>query len=305
MKLTAEQIVEYIRSKGMEAAYCGDIHASIDGFCSLTNPKPGCLSWIKHLEKFDFAGAKTAPEMIFISDSPEGVVPPDGYNVIQCDDPKAAFFGILNQFWSKPHAYGIAPTSIVEANRIGKNLTVGHHCYIGPDVVIGDDVYIENNVVIQNRASIGSNTIIRSGAVIGVDGFGFFKDENGENCRVEHFGGVVIGEDVEIGAGCCVSRGTLGDTVIERNVKLDSLCHVGHNAFVGKKSMLTAMTMLAGSCKLTENVYVGPNSLIMNQITVGKDSYLGLGTVAIKDIPENKVVAGVPARILRDNYSEK
>lgn len=303
--ITIKEILRFLEEENFHFIFTGDQNRMVDGFSSLSNLKRHSITWVKKLENFDSCIGNTALDLLIVTPFWTEDTVPVSYNIIQCNDPKAVFFCVLNHYWAQPRSSGIAPTSTVETDRIGKNVSIGHNCYIGKDVCIGDDATIENNVVIQNHVVIGDNVIIRSGAVIGVDGFGFYKAEDDTNMRVVHFGGVEIGNDVEIGAGCCISRGTIDNTVIRDNVKLDSLCHVGHNAFIGEKSMLTAMTMLAGSCKLVKNVYTGPNSLIMNQITVGEDSYLGLGAVATKDVPANKVVAGIPAKVLRDNYSDR
>ena len=184
---------------------------------------------------------------------------------------------------------------------IGKYVAIGHHCYIGKEVVLGDNVIIKNNVVIECPAQIGNNTIIWSGVVIGTDGYGYFKKEDGINYKVPHFGGVIIGKNCEIGANTCIDRGTLADTVIGDNVKIDNLCHIAHNVNIEDNVMITASVVLAGSSTVKEKVYIAPGAIILNQLTVDKNAFVTVGAVAMKNVHENTVVFGNPARVLRDS----
>lgn len=301
MKITAEQLLRFLWDKNISCTYHGNKNAEISGFCSLNNLRPNSLTWIKKSEKYDISAIVKDFGLIIITDQPDGVPIPVGYNIIQCYNPKAAFFGILENFWNKSHTSGVASTSVVETKRIGSHVTIGHHCYIGPEVTLDDNVTIEHNVTILCRARIGSRTIIHSGAVIGTDGYGYYTDESGAYTKVQHFGGVIIGEDVEIGANTCIDRGTLDDTVIGNNVKIDNLCHIAHNVIIEENSLVIALSMLGGSVLLKKKSYIAPGALVMNQITVGENSLVGLGAVTTKDVPDHKVVAGVPAKVLRDN----
>lgn len=132
-------------------------------------------------------------------------------------------------FWPQEHKNGIASTAVIESKYIGKNVSIGHHCYIGPGVRIGEGVVIENNVSIKNNVAIGGNCLIHLSVCIGTDGFGFYMDEKWQPHKVDHYGGVTIGCDVEIGANTCIDRGTLDNTIIGNRVKIDNLCHISHN----------------------------------------------------------------------------
>lgn len=300
MKLEVMEVLDFLKENSNCFQYYGNRNAEIRGFCSLSNLKPQSVTWIKHLESFDIKSIDKCLNLLIITNSPDDCFIPEGYNIILCNNPKAVFFSILNRFWGKPHQYGIAKSSIIETSTIGENVSIGHNCYIGPDVVIGDDVLIEHGVSILCKTNIGSRTIIHSGVVIGTDGYGYYSDIRGNNVKVDHFGGVTIGKDVEIGANTCIDRGTLDDTIIGDNVKIDNLCHIAHNVIVEENSMVIALSMLGGSSVLRKSSYIAPGALIMNQVSVGEGSLVGLGAVVIKDVPDNKVVAGVPARILKD-----
>ena len=300
MKITVREMISYLDDLHIENEYRGNEAVTVSGFCSVTNINDASLTWVKKIDEFDFYSIPSSDQIVIITGVPERTVIPPEYNVIICSNPKEAFFGLLNHFWGKSKATGIAPTAVIETDKVGADVSIGHHCYIGPEVEIDDGATIEPNSTIINKVTIGAGTIIHSGAVIGTDGFGYYHDEQNINTKVAHFGGVAIGKNVEIGANTCIDRGTIGDTVIKDNVKIDNLCHIAHNVIINQNSMVIALSMLGGSCKLEDNAYVAPCSAIINQITVGENAFVGMGAVVTKNVEDNKVVAGVPARVLRD-----
>lgn len=300
-----QDILAYLKAKNILYEYHGSQQCVIEGFCALSDLKPHAITWIKKLCAFNMSTIDPTLEILIVTQNDATCTIPKGYHIIQCNNPKAAFFSILTHFWKKEQTAGIAETSVVKTDKIGENVSIGQHCVICAEAEIGDNVVIENNVVIQCATKIGNNTILHSGVVIGADGFGYFKDDNGRNSKVPHFGGVLIGEDVEIGANACIDRGTLSDTIIYDNVKIDNLVHVGHNVRIDENCLVIAQAMLAGSCHIERNAYIAPGVLVMNQITVGENSFAGMGTVILKDVPPNKVVIGVPAKVLRDNVKEE
>jgi UDP-3-O-[3-hydroxymyristoyl] glucosamine N-acyltransferase len=260
-----------------------------------------CLTWIKNIDTYDFSNLGADLELVLVTNFFDNKEHLEKYNIIKCNNPKETFFEILNHFFVASKKPEIVLDSIVETQNIGKNVSIGHHCYICKDVIIGDNVIIKNNVIIECPVDIGDNTIIWSGAVIGTDGYGYYKKHDGINYKVPHFGGVKIGKNVEIGANTCIDRGTLADTTIGNNVKIDNLCHIAHNVRIEDNVMIIAMSMLAGSSTIQENAYIAPGALIINQKTIGKDAFVGLGAVVIDNVPSGKAVFGVPARIFRDN----
>jgi len=300
MKLNVRDITAFLEKEKYKYEYQGKDDFEIVSFCQLSNLKHNSITWIKKIEEFDLQLINKNMNLLIVANS---TVDNDisGYNIICCDNPKEIFFSILNKFFAKPDEPFIATTAVVETDKIGKNVAIGHHCYVAKDVTIGNNVVIRNNVSIECKAEIGDRTIINSGVVIGTDGFGYYKTESGTNIKVTHFGGVKIGKDVEIGANTCIDRGTLGDTIIEDNVKIDNLCHIAHNVHIGARTYVIALSMIAGSCKIEEDVHIAPGAMIMNQLTVGKNSLVGMGAVVTKNVETNKVVAGVPAKIIRDN----
>jgi UDP-3-O-[3-hydroxymyristoyl] glucosamine N-acyltransferase len=282
--------------------YRGAKDITIIDFCSIKNLKAKSITWIKRFYDYDVSNINKSLGLLIVTDKAcvDGEIL-EGYNVIGCDNPKELFFSILTRFFNSMEESRIASTSTIETTKIGKNVLIGNNCYICKDVTIGDNVCIRNNVSIECKTVIGNNSIINSGVIIGTDGFGYYKTEDGTNVKVPHFGGVIIGSDVEIGANTCIDRGTLDDTIIEDNVKIDNLCHIAHNTQIKENSFVIALSMLGGSSVLEKNTYIAPGALVMNQITVGEKSLVGMGAVVTKNVESNKVVVGVPARVIKDN----
>jgi UDP-3-O-[3-hydroxymyristoyl] glucosamine N-acyltransferase len=173
---------------------------------------------------------------------------------------------------------------------------VGNNVFIGDGAIIGAYTVIHHNVVIGGPVSIGERCIIKSCAVIGEDGFGFERDEEGIPIRLVHLGGVLIGDDVEIGSLTTICRGTLGDTVIDDHVKVDDHVHIAHNVRLRRGAMVIACAEVSGGVDVGENAWVGPNSSIIQQLKVGGGALIGIGANVIRDVEPGSTVAGNPAK---------
>lgn len=179
--------------------------------------------------------------------------------------------------------------------RLGDNVIIEKGC------IVGENTIIEANVVLHSGTKIGKNCRIRANSCIGGDGFGFERLASGELLRFPHLGGVEIQDNVEIGSLNSIARGTLSDTVIGLGVKTDNLVHIAHNCIIGKNSIITACAELSGGVILGESVWVGPNASIIQKISIGSNSLIGIGAVVTKNVPDNCVFAGHPAKKIRDN----
>ena len=131
---------------------------------------------------------------------------------------------------------------------------------------------------------------------VGANGFTMANDENGNKIRIYSLGKVVIGNNVEIGAHDNVSRGSGGDTVIEDNVKIDALIHIGHDAHLHKNVEITAGAVVGGFVDAQEGAYIGINSVIRNRVTLGAQSFIGMGATVTKSVPAGITVVGNPAK---------
>lgn len=303
--INIKEIISFLESSKMKFEYCGSRDLNIRCFSTLENVKSHNIIWIKNPNKVKVAEFEKSQDLLIVTNK-SNEYNLEQSNYIFCENTKEVFFRILDRFFNaKQEKTNISSKAVIESNCIGKNVYIGHNTYIGSDVEIGNNVKIRNNVSIEGKVIIGNGTSIFSGVVIGSDGYGYFQNSEGKNIKVPHFGGVIIGENVEIGANTCVDRGTLGDTVIGNNVKIDNLCHVAHNVIIEENVSVIALSMIAGSVVLKKNSYIAPSASIRNQLVIGENSLVGLGAVVVKNVEDNVVVAGIPAKIIKKNREDK
>ena len=184
---------------------------------------------------------------------------------------------------------------------IGENVKIGPNAVIEPGAFIGHDVVIGANAVIKAGARIrdviaGDGLIACENCTIGTTGFTMADDESGNKMRIPTLGKVVIGNNVEVGALTNISCGSAGNTVIEDNVKLDSLVHLGHDVFLGRNVEIPAGAIVGGFCVLEEGAYVGVNATLRNRIHIGKNAFIGMGAVVTKSVEDGITVVGNPAK---------
>ncbi len=173
---------------------------------------------------------------------------------------------------------------IGEACTIGENVVVGPGCVVGAGVAIGADSLLHAKVSVYPGCLIGRRAIVHAGAVIGADGFGFAPEADGSWLKIPQIGGVVIGDDVEIGANTTIDRGALDDTVIEDGVKLDNQIQVGHNVRIGAHSALAGCVGIAGSARIGRRCTVGGGSVILGHIAIADGVNISAGTLVAKSI---------------------
>ncbi|HDS84983.1 MAG TPA: UDP-3-O-(3-hydroxymyristoyl)glucosamine N-acyltransferase [Phycisphaerales bacterium] len=183
---------------------------------------------------------------------------------------------------------------------IGENVTVGCNCYfypgvsIGPNVQIGDDCIFYPNAVIYDGCRIGHRVIIQSNASVGQDGFGF-ATHKGVHHKIPQIGGVVLEDDVEIGAGCAIERGTLDDTVIGQGSKIGDAVAIGHGARIGPYCLLVPQVGISGSAILGHHCVLGGQAGVVGHIKIGNGVRIGAQAGVINDVPDGATLVGAPA----------
>lgn len=182
--------------------------------------------------------------------------------------------------------------------KIDPTAIVSPLAFIGQGVVIGPSTVVMPFSYIGEGTVIGANCRIKSGAVIGQDGFGFERDENNVPIRLVHLGFVKIGDNVEIGSLTTVCRGTISDTIIDDHAKIDDHVHIAHNVHVCKGAMIVACAEVSGGVVVGDEAWIGPNSAIIQQKIIGKRALIGIGSNVLKDVPDDTIYAGNPAREL-------
>ena len=189
---------------------------------------------------------------------------------------------------------------ISKGAKIGADVEIAPFCVIGADVEIGDHVKIGAGTVIKDHVRIGAYTEIQEKCLIGVDDMDVYRLEDGICRDLPHLAGTVIEEGCLLLAGCIVAAGDSRTTVLGRSSVVGMLGDVGHNCVIGEFSSVGGKSSISGHCDLGEHVYIAPMSVTTNRISVGDRAYLGIGAVAIKDVPAEEKQFGNPARKVPD-----
>jgi UDP-3-O-[3-hydroxymyristoyl] glucosamine N-acyltransferase len=220
---------------------------------------------------------------------------------IKVENPKLVYLRIVRALFTPRVSAEISPCAHISPKAvIGKNVSIGPNVVIG-ECIIGDNAVIGSNCVLHDKTVLGSNTLIKAGSVVGGEGFGYAKNENGKFEKFPHIGGVIIEDEVEIGSNTCIDRGTLGNTVIRRGAKIDNLVHIAHNVDLGENSFVIANSMIAGSTIIGENTWIAPSVSVRDAIEIGSNSVIGMASLVMKNIPDNEIWVGFPARKIRSN----
>jgi UDP-3-O-[3-hydroxymyristoyl] glucosamine N-acyltransferase len=240
---------------------------------------------------------------------------------IQVDNARLAFAKVLEVFAGSPEyeegihpsaviapdadiepGVGVGAGSVVEAGaRIARGSHVGALSYVGPGVSIGEGTVLHPRVCILRGTCIGRRVILHSGCVIGSDGFGFVKMQDGSYYKIPQLGKVVIEDDVEIGANVTIDRATTGETRIGRGTKIDNLVHIAHNVTVGQNVAIVALVGVSGSCNIGSGVTLAGQVGIVDHVSIGDNVVVGAKSGVSKSIPRDTYVWGIPAR----NHAEQ
>ncbi len=175
---------------------------------------------------------------------------------------------------------------VIEAGvTVGANTTIGANSYVGENSTIGADCAISPGVTLYHTVKIGDKVTIHSASVIGADGFGFAFDGK-KSIKIHQLGGVVIGNNVDIGAGTTIDRGALEDTIIGDGVKIDNQVQIGHNCIVGDHSIICGCAALAGSVTIGKYCIMGGGSGAVGHITIADKTQVSAMSLVSKSITE-------------------
>ncbi len=209
------------------------------------------------------------------------------YGVIIAQDPKKTFFEIHNMLADMEFYWKRFSNNISQTAKLSDKAIIGEH-----SIQIGDNTIVEAGVVIHPGTIIGDNVIIRSGSQIGSSGFQF-NNTGVDVLSVKTAGRAVIKDNVEIQHNCCVDRGILGgDTILDRNVKLDNFVHIAHDDYIGERTFITAGVKLSGRVVTGKDCWLGVNATVSNGINIGDNCMITLGSVVTKDVPSDTTVTG-------------
>ncbi|MFT5067403.1 MAG: UDP-3-O-[3-hydroxymyristoyl] glucosamine N-acyltransferase [Yoonia sp.] len=254
---------------------------------------------------------------------------------IEAPRARLAMSGLTKMMDVTPAGTGVSPHAVVAPTaQIGQGVSIDHftvigagavigdgcqiaeHISIGAGVIIGDNTQIHAGVRIMRRVRIGARVVLQPNSILGADGFSFVtatpsNAETGRKTlgktpftapddpvqhRIHSLGGVVIGDDVEIGANSTVDAGTIRATSVGHGTKIDNLVQVGHNVQIGDHCLLCAQTAVAGSARIGDRTVLGGKSGVGDNLTVGTDCVIGGAAIVLSDVPSGSFMMGYPAQ---------
>ncbi len=300
--------LSYIATK--LGAHIDGSDTEITGIAGIEEAGSGQLTFIAN-PKYASAVKSTRASAVIVSED----FPTVSVSTLRSSNPYLTFARALQLFYQPPqYASGIHGTAQIHPTaRIGKNASIGAYVVIDQDVVIGDgcvilphvviyrgvrignDFFAHAHAVVREYCRLGDGVVLQNGAVIGADGFGFAKSENGQWEKIVQSGPARLDNDVEVQANACVDRASIGETRIRRGAKIDNLVQVGHGCSVGEDTLLCAQVGLAGSTE------VGNKVILAGQVGVAGHCKIGDGAIATaqsgipNDVEPGITVSGYPA----------
>jgi UDP-3-O-[3-hydroxymyristoyl] glucosamine N-acyltransferase len=294
----------------LECRLDGDPELEIRGIAALDDARPGELTFFTN-PKYAASLRTTRASAVILGESVE----PAPCAMLRARHPYLAFARAVEIFadpWRPPPVVhptaavgvdvslgpdvSIGPFAVIgDGTRIGARSVVYAHAVIGREVEIGEDCLLHARVSIRERVRLGHRVIVQDGAVIGSDGFGFARRPDGTHHKIPQIGGVVIEDDVEIGANAAIDRPAVGETRIGAGTKIDNLVQVAHGVRIGRDVLLAAQTGIAGSTVLEDRVIMAGQSGATGHVRLGAGAIVGAKSAVTKDIRAGEHVAGVPA----------
>ncbi|MBN2324359.1 MAG: UDP-3-O-(3-hydroxymyristoyl)glucosamine N-acyltransferase [Spirochaetes bacterium] len=292
----------------------GDAESKVKSICTPEELIPGSVVFIKKKKWYDEMEKSVKPLCVVVDFEPNPVA---GYEfvVIQKERQEEAFIALLEMFHKKWRAKeGISSLASVDPGaevsesaaidrfvtigartRIGEGTSVGAGSVIGPDCTIGKNCLIYPNVTIYPNTVMGNDVIVHSGVVIGSDGFSYSRI-HGSNRKVPQIGGVLIEDNVEIGANTTIDSATIGYTKIGENTKIDNLVQIAHNVVIGKDSIVCALCGVSGSVSIGDNVVLAGQVGLADHIVIEDDVLVGAKSgVMTKRVKRGEKLLGYPA----------
>ena len=300
---TLKELAEYL---GGEVK--GDENVAVDGLAPLESAGPDKITFLAN-PKYAAKVAETGAACVLMAPGGER----HGRNAIEVANPYLGFAKLLTLFYTRPHPpLGVLPEanigtmvtlgediSVYPGTCIGNNVSVGDRSVIHSGAVIyegaviGDDCVIHANAVVRERCRLGNRCIVQPGAVIGSDGFGYAPDGRAYY-RIPQIGIVVLEDDVEIGANCCIDRAALEVTLIRRGTKLDNLVQIAHNCQIGEDCMIVSQVGISGSTKIGDHVTLAGQVGVAGHLSIGDNVLVGAQSGVPGSLPANAAYSGTP-----------
>lgn len=291
----------------------GNANITISNISKIEEAKKGDLTFL-YLPAYEKYFSSTKASAIIVKPGFNKIR--DDITYIEVENPNQAFFKVIDHFFKPKHRLSgidstafIADDAVVGNNvALGRNVVVSSGCKIGSnvkiyhntvlldDVEIGENTVIYQNVSVREKCRIGKNVIIHPGTVIGSDGFGYSKLEDGTYLKIPQIGNVIIEDNVELGSNVSIDRASIGSTVIKKGVKIDNLVQIAHNVVIGENTAISAQTGISGSTKIGRSCIFGGQVGIVGHVEISDNTLLAAQSGVSKGISKPGTYFGSPAK---------
>jgi UDP-3-O-[3-hydroxymyristoyl] glucosamine N-acyltransferase len=297
-------------AKRLGAELRGDGDVEVTAVRGIEEAGPQALTFVANPKYTALARTTQAAAVLVTVDFPEIAAP-----TLRLANPYLAFSRALGFFYQPPrYAPGIHPTAVIDPTaQIGTDAHIGAYVVIGPGVNVGDFATVLPHVVlypgvgighhffahahaiVRESCQLGDHVTLENGAVVGSDGFGFAKDDDGRWQKIPQSGLVKIGNHVDIQANACIDRATVGATEIADGAKIDNLVQIGHGSKVGMNTLVCAQAGLAGSSMIGANAILAGQAGVAGHCTLGDGVILTAQSGVSHDVAPGKMLSGSPA----------
>lgn len=288
----------------------GNADHSISGVAGIEEAGPEEITFIANPKYSALARTTQAGAVIVSLEFPE-----INAATLRIANPYLAFAKTVRLFYREPeYAPGIHSTAAVHPTAkvgsdahiaayavISEGVVIGHHATILPHVVIyphaviGNHFFAHAHAVVREYCRVGDHVVLQNGAVIGCDGFGFAKDDEGTWHKIVQSGPAILEDSVEVQANSCVDRASVGETRVGVGVKIDNLAQIGHGSKIGPNSLVCAQVGLAGSSETGKNVILAGQAGIAGHCKLGDGVIMTAQSGVSHDVPAGKMISGSPA----------
>ncbi len=301
---TIQEIAEHVNGQVI-----GDDSVVIESASTLDNAGPGQITFLSN-PKYAPQVRTTKATVVLVSQQ----LQTDACQIVT-EDPYYAFMQavvLLHGHRQHPQTGTNKQAAVAPSAKIGKNCNIhpfavisenaviGDNCqiysgvFVGPGVTVGDDCVLYPNAVIYDGCQVGNRVIVQSNASVGQDGYGF-ATHKGAHHKIPQIGIVILEDDVEIGSGCVVERGTLDNTVIGEGSKIGDIVVIGHGTKIGPHCLLVPQVGISGSVEIGHHCVLGGQAAVVGHLKIGNMVTIAGQAAVINNLPDGVTVMGAPA----------
>ena len=286
--IKSETLSAFLSDKVIEHKILGPANSVLD-VAPLDHCGPGDLTWSRSAT-IDLSLIE-APIVLLPNFGESNASEPGAKTLFFVDSPRDVFREILVGLFADKvdAAYGFADLNLFKNQTGGR---FGHGAIVAENAEVGRNVILHPGAVIYPNVKLGDNVEIGAGTIVGAPGYGYIRQVDGSLSHFPHVGGVVIEDDVTIGANSCVDGGGLSPTRIGQGTKVGNLCQIAHNVEIGRFCLLAGRVQIGGGTKVGDRTEIWPSTVVSHKLVIGANCDIKLGSVVVTNAESGSVLSG-------------